>query len=85
LNGRSSSRRLIELRPIIHHENLLAAYDQLEHEAGQAPGLDGVHFSDLGRRERADILCAVARAPGNGTYHPGAARHCDSLLDDFQG
>ena len=67
----------IKLEPIIHPENLLAVYSRMEHEAGQAPGPDGVHFGDLGRRERADILRAVGRALADGTYRPGQARHCD--------
>ena len=67
----------IKLEPIIHPENLLAIYSRMEHEAGQAPGPDGVHFGDLGRRERADILRAVGRTLADGTYRPGPARHCD--------
>ena len=45
----------VNLGPIIEADNLLANFDQMASEGGQAPGVDGVKFGDLGRRERGDI------------------------------
>jgi len=66
---------------IIDHENLLAVYRQMEHEAGQAPGADGIRFGDLGRSERADVLRAVSRELSAGTYCPGPPRYRDVPKD----
>lgn len=67
----------VTLAPIIDAENLLANYNQLEREGGQAPGPDGNSFSDLGRRERADACRAVSDLLAQGRYRPGPARQID--------
>lgn len=63
----------ITLGPIIDHDNLLATFDQMASEGGQAPGPDGIRFEDLGRRERGDICRDVSTMIASGYYLPGPA------------
>lgn len=67
----------ITLGPIIQHDNLLANFDQIAREGGQAPGPDGIRFRDLGRRERGDICRDFSTMIANGDYLPGPARPQD--------
>jgi len=64
----------LNLAPIIKPENLVAVFDKLKHTGGQAPGLDGIRYSDLGRSEMWQAMRALSRAVKNGTYRPQPAR-----------
>ncbi len=93
LSQRSSSRRqsrsgmelpvrfadgaTVSLAAIIDAENLIAAYDIMASESGQAPGPDGVRFKQLGCRERADIFRDVSTWLRQGTYRPEVPRQCN--------
>jgi len=49
---------------------LLAVYDHLRTNGGQAPGVDGIRYEQVGRSEIADALRTVAQAMKNETYVP---------------
>lgn len=55
-------------------DNLIAVFHQLKQEAGQAPGLDGMTYSDWSRREVAAIMRGLCKAILNGTYRPQPSR-----------
>lgn len=55
-------------------ENLMAAYNELKYDAGQAPGVDRIGFGDLGRSELWDAIRSLHRAIHDGTYRPLPAR-----------
>ncbi len=51
-------------------ENLMVAYQRLEREGGQAPGVDGVTFDALSGSETYSILREISQTLHNGTYRP---------------
>lgn len=71
-----SSGDRITLNKILDGNNLLATFDRLRHEKGQAPGTDGISYGDLTRSEIAAALRQVAKHIHNGTYRPQPLRTC---------
>lgn len=73
-----------QLRPfeqVFHRENLLRMFETMKSKAGQAPGLDGLKFSAVSRKEAPRLMdvvseCVLIRAykpwPGRTTYIPKA-------------
>ncbi len=59
---------------ITNSEYLLRVYRDLRQTGGQAPGLDGIRFSDLSITEAACALRVVAAAIRSGQYRPHATR-----------
>jgi hypothetical protein len=55
---------------VADHEFLLYVFEEMKSKGGQAPGLDGLRYDDLGRGESAAALRAVAKAILAGTYRP---------------
>jgi len=49
---------------------LLTVFEEMKGEAGQAPGIDGLSYSDVGRIEMAGIFRQLAQAVKAGTYRP---------------
>jgi hypothetical protein len=54
--------------------NLIATYYDMKARAGQAPGPDGVTYSDMGSREVAELMRELSRAVIGGSYRPGPTR-----------
>jgi hypothetical protein len=64
----------LNIQAIADVDNLAACFEILKRENGQAPGPDGVRYTDLGRSELFEVLRPVSRAILDGTYRPGPAR-----------
>lgn len=62
------------LTRIISVTNLKACFDYLSEEGGQAPGIDGICYDDLGRVEVYDALRPLRKLLENGSYRPLPAR-----------
>jgi group II intron reverse transcriptase/maturase len=54
--------------------NLRLAWDYLSREGGQAPGPDGLHYTDLAPHDVWMILRWLSQRIRNGSYHPGTDR-----------
>ena len=50
--------------------NLLCAWDYLARNGGQAPGIDGLRFQDLSRRETHELIRTVRKGIRRGRYRP---------------
>jgi hypothetical protein len=59
---------------IIDPENLLLAYNRLRAEGGEAPGIDGLSYSDFSRAEIAAVLRVVAQQLQQRHYRPRPTR-----------
>ncbi len=74
--GHTVARGTQDFGQIIAADNLLAVWRLLSQEGGQAPGPDGIHYSDLGLSEVCQILrqlsCVLRSDPSQ--YLPGVAR-----------
>ncbi len=64
----------ITLDPVVHHDNLICVWKQMQREGGQAPGPDGIQYEDVGRRELGDAMRCVSHLLVQGTYRPGPAK-----------
>jgi hypothetical protein len=58
---------------IANVDNLLWIYG-VNRQAGQAAGVDGLSYRDIGRKEAADIVRSVSKSVINGTYRPWPTR-----------
>src|SRR5262249_24019847 len=67
-------RRVPTVGKIAHTDNLIRIFYEMRARAGQAPGPDGITYSDLSRRETAQILREVSKTVLEGQYRPGPAR-----------
>jgi RNA-directed DNA polymerase len=54
--------------------NLIRTFYEMRTRAGQAPGPDGITYSDLGRREAADLMRELSRTVLEGQYRPAPTR-----------
>jgi hypothetical protein len=63
-----------EFARIIDPENPLLAYNRLRAEGGEAPGIDGLSYSDFSRAEIAAALRTVSRAISVLSYRPYPVR-----------
>ncbi|MBM4073192.1 MAG: hypothetical protein FJ271_30355 [Planctomycetes bacterium] len=59
---------------IIHHENLIAAYYELQRSAGRAPGPDGLTYALLSPGEVAANMRDLSNILANGMYRPNGCR-----------
>lgn len=60
----------LDLSKIADPENLLVAYEECRRDGGQAPGVDGLTYSDLSRTEVGQALRVVSRAILARRYRP---------------
>ena len=78
-NGISNRRTRSFLKNLRKHaicfESLRAAFDRLREVGGEAPGVDGVTYSDLSEGEWYAVFRNVVKAVANGTYRPDGLRH----------
>jgi hypothetical protein len=72
--GRRRNVPTPSLEQVADPEFLLAVYDRLRREGGQAPGPDGLTYDALSRSQVALTLRTLGRALRDGTYRPGPAR-----------
>jgi group II intron reverse transcriptase/maturase len=70
---------------ITHHEHLLEAYEALRQTGGRAPGVDGVSFGDLGRRDVAQLLRELSGRLRAGRYRPAPRRRTSIPKADGSG
>jgi hypothetical protein len=62
------------VRQLADPDNLIATYYTMRSRAGQAPGPDGLSYTDLSPGEVAHILRELSAAVLAGTYRPGPTR-----------
>jgi RNA-directed DNA polymerase len=76
---RRDQRTIQQVRPtnfdqLTAVENLVRIFEVIRREKGQAPGIDGIRYDDLSRREVYEIARQVSRALRQGRYRPHPAR-----------
>ena len=64
----------IRLDPVISPENLVRVFLHLRTVGGEAPGLDGIRYSDLGRSEVWEAMRGLCQAVKSGNYRPQPPR-----------
>jgi hypothetical protein len=65
------------LRRTADNRILRLSYDLLAADGGQAPGLDGLRYTDLEDHEVWQLVRALSRAIRNGTYRAGPDRRLE--------
>jgi retron-type reverse transcriptase len=73
-NAACGGYHLPPFNEVFSTDNLMTTFDRLSREGGQAPGLDGLTYSALSRRDAAGLLRAVARSVRSGDYRPQPTR-----------
>jgi hypothetical protein len=71
---RAAGGEVPTLEEIVNANNLLRTFDDLKRRGGQAPGADGLRYTDLSRREAARLLSAISATILDGTYRPWPSR-----------
>src|SRR5262249_62314942 len=67
-------RRVPTVTKIAEADNLIRIFYEMRARAGQAPGPDGISYSDLSHSETAQLMRAVSKTVLEGQYRPGPAR-----------
>ena len=70
----AASSPVPSFKQIASPDNLIAVYEKLKRDAGQAPGPDRITFNHLSKREVAEIMRDLSKEIRSGTYHPSRAR-----------
>jgi hypothetical protein len=70
------SRAPFLLSRIADPRTLRDAWDHLARQGGQAPGPNGLRYTDLSTAEAWELCRCLARALRDGTYHPGRQQVC---------
>ena len=73
---------LPSLQQIAHPDNLIKVFEELQRNAGHAPGPDRIAYDQLSRREIGQIMRSLSKEILNGTYEPSKARHIKILKSD---
>jgi hypothetical protein len=74
LRDLASQGALLSGEQIFDSENLIDVFRQLKQQAGTAPGIDGVTYSDLSAPEMGTMCRTYATVIENGLYHPAPSR-----------
>lgn len=78
----NASVKLPTVVELADHEKLIEIYYQLKAEAGPSPGLDGITYNHLSRREVPEAMCVLSNSVVNGTYAPYPGRTKSILKAD---